>query len=69
MAESNKKNFKRAQRKEVDTSKDTPLMSIFREYSKKLDSKNDKYERIYKTNRDVTQKSKKIIFSLQRIPG
>ncbi|KAB7505558.1 Translin-associated protein X [Armadillidium nasatum] len=41
----------------------------FKELSKLLDEKNDKYERIYKTNRDVTQKCKKIIFALQRIPG
>ncbi|KAL7643429.1 UNVERIFIED_CONTAM: hypothetical protein RMT77_005411 [Armadillidium vulgare] len=41
----------------------------FKELSKLLDDKNDKYERIYKTNRDVTQKCKKIIFALQRIPG
>lgn len=52
-----------------DTSQDTPLMTLFREYSKALDEKNDKYERIYKTSRDVTVRSKRIIFTLQRIPG
>ncbi|XP_069947555.1 translin-associated protein X isoform X2 [Cherax quadricarinatus] len=52
-----------------DTSHDTPLMTLFRGYSKALDEKNDKYERIYKTSRDVTVRSKRIIFSLQRIPG
>ncbi|CAL4225059.1 unnamed protein product, partial [Meganyctiphanes norvegica] len=53
----------------VDTVNDTPLMMIFREYSKILDEKNDKYERIYKTSRDLTNRSKKTIFLLQRIPG
>ncbi|XP_071545744.1 translin-associated protein X [Panulirus ornatus] len=52
-----------------DTSQDTPLMTLFREYSKALDEKNDKYERIYKTSRDVTVRSKRVIFTLQRIPG
>lgn len=52
-----------------DTINDTPLMMLFREYSKSLDEKNDKNERIYKTSRDVTNRSKKVIFLLQRIPG
>lgn len=52
-----------------DISQDTPLMTLFRDYSKLLVDKNDKYERIYKTSRDVTVRSKRIIFSLQRIPG
>ena len=60
---------KRGSQKEVDLSLDTPLMTLFRDYSKRLNDKNDKYERIYKTNRDITNKSKKVIFSLQRIPG
>ncbi|XP_066937230.1 translin-associated protein X [Macrobrachium rosenbergii] len=52
-----------------DTSQDTPLMTLFRDYSRTLVDKNDKYERVYKTSRDITVRSKRIIFSLQRIPG
>lgn len=48
---------------------DSQLMIKFREYSKMLDEKNDKYERIYKTSRDVTVRSKRVIFTLHRIPG
>ncbi|KAK7071666.1 hypothetical protein SK128_025826 [Halocaridina rubra] len=48
---------------------DTPLMTMFREYSKFLVDRNDKYERIYKTSRDITVRSKRIIFSLHRLPG
>ncbi|KAK4305687.1 hypothetical protein Pmani_022430 [Petrolisthes manimaculis] len=50
-------------------SQDTVLMDLFREYSKTLDKKNDKYERVYKASRDVTVRSKRVIFSMQRIPG
>lgn len=53
----------------VDPVNETPLMMTFREYSKRLDEKNDKNERIYKTSRDITNRSKKTIFLLQRIPG
>lgn len=60
---------RRNAKKPPDTSQDTPLMTLFRVYSKALDEKNDKYERIYKTSRDVTVRSKRVIFSLQRIPG
>lgn len=52
-----------------ETCQDSALMMKFREYSKILDEKNDKYERIYKTSRDVTVRSKRVIFTLQRIPG
>ncbi|XP_068207975.1 translin-associated protein X [Palaemon carinicauda] len=52
-----------------DISQDTPSMTLFREYSRVLVNKNDKYERVYKTSRDITVRSKRIIFSLQRIPG
>ncbi|XP_063871348.1 translin-associated protein X-like [Scylla paramamosain] len=48
---------------------DSQLMIKFREYSKMLDEKNDKYERIYKTSRDITVRSKRVIFTLHRIPG
>lgn len=53
----------------ASSNQDTVLMDLFREYSKTLDQKNDKYERVYKASRDVTVRSKRIIFSLQRIPG
>ena len=52
-----------------EVSQDSQLMIKFREYSKLLDRKNDKHERIYKTSRDVTVRSKRIIFTLHRIPG
>ncbi|XP_076043952.1 translin associated factor X isoform X2 [Oratosquilla oratoria] len=47
----------------------SPVMELFRGYSKLLNEKNDKYERIYKTGRDITLRSKRVIFSLQRLPG
>lgn len=53
----------------ASSNQDTVLMNLFREYSKALDQKNDKYERVYKASRDVTVRSKRVIFSLQRIPG
>ncbi|KAG0724066.1 Translin-associated protein X [Chionoecetes opilio] len=52
-----------------DICQDSQLMMKFREYSKMLDEKNDKHERIYKTSRDVTVRSKRVIFTLHRIPG
>ena len=41
----------------------------FIELSSILDDKHDRHERIYKISRDITNKSKKVIFSLQRLPG
>lgn len=48
--------------KESDT--DNPVILSFREYSKILDEKNDRYERIVKQSRDITIESKRIIFLL-----
>lgn len=45
----------------------TPTMSLFKEYSKQLDEKHDRYERIVHLSRDITIESKRIIFLLHRI--
>ncbi|XP_050693617.1 translin-associated protein X-like [Eriocheir sinensis] len=64
-----KTDLKGSSRELPEACQDSPLMVKFREYSKMLDEKNDKYERIYKTSRDVTVRSKRVIFTLHRIPG
>lgn len=37
---------------------------MFREFSRELDEKHDRYERIVKLSRDITIESKRIIFAL-----
>lgn len=44
-----------------------PIISQFRKYSKELDDKHDRYERILKLGRDITIESKRIIFLLHTI--
>ncbi|XP_044745248.1 translin-associated protein X [Coccinella septempunctata] len=40
------------------------VMRMFKDFSKELDQKHDRYERIVKLSRDITIESKRIIFSL-----
>ncbi|EFN87433.1 translin-associated protein X [Harpegnathos saltator] len=44
-----------------------PVISQFRVYAADLDAKHDRYERIFKVNRDVAIESKRIIFLLHTI--
>lgn len=39
---------------------------LFGLYQKKLDAKNDKFERLVKLSRDITIESKRLIFQLHR---
>lgn len=41
-----------------------PVMVIFKQCSKELDDKHNRYERIVKFGRDITIESKRIIFLL-----
>jgi predicted translin family RNA/ssDNA-binding protein len=43
------------------------VIQAFRRFSKELDAKHDKYERIVKLSRDVTIESKRIIFQIHSI--
>lgn len=43
---------------------DDPIILMFKEYSRNLDDKHDRYERIVKLSRDITIESKRIIFLL-----
>lgn len=52
-------------KKDEKTFDDTnPVMAIFKQCSKELDDKQDRYERIVKFGRDITIESKRIIFLL-----
>ncbi|XP_014473176.1 PREDICTED: translin-associated protein X [Dinoponera quadriceps] len=44
-----------------------PVIRQFRVYAAELDAKHDRYERIFKINRDITIESKRIIFLLHTI--
>lgn len=44
-----------------------PVIRQFRAYGVELDEKHDRYERIFKINRDITIESKRIIFLLHTI--
>ncbi|KAJ6643172.1 Translin-associated protein X [Pseudolycoriella hygida] len=44
-----------------------PVMMIFKQCSKELDAKQDRYERIVKFSRDITIESKRIIFLLHTV--
>ena len=48
--------------KNIDES--NPVMAIFKQCSKELDDKQDRYEKIVKFGRDITIESKRIIFLL-----
>ena len=52
---------------ETDTDDHNPLLPIFRNYSKELDTKHDRYEKIVKIGRDITVESKRIIFLMHTI--
>lgn len=39
----------------------SPIMKLFQDYSRELDDKHDRYERIVKISRDITIESKRII--------
>ena len=41
---------------------------LFSLYQKKLDARNDKFERLVKLSRDITIESKRLIFQLHRCP-
>lgn len=45
----------------------SPVIRQFRDYAVELDDKHDRYERIFKINRDVAIESKRIIFLLHTI--
>jgi hypothetical protein len=49
----------------VDTS--NPMIAQFQIYSKELDDKHDRHERLVKASRDITIESKRIIFLLHNI--
>ncbi|KAI9780143.1 MAG: hypothetical protein M1839_006980 [Geoglossum umbratile] len=46
---------------------DGPLLPMFQAFRDELNDHYDRRERVYKTSRDITALSKKIIFSLQRV--
>merc|ERR550519_1978108 len=48
---------------------ENPTVIQFGEFSKMLDDRHDRYERIVKLSRDITIESKRIIFALHRIQG
>lgn len=48
---------------------DNPVALQFGEFSKMLDDRHDRHERIVKISRDITIESKRIIFALHRIQG
>lgn len=50
-----------------DINENSPVVQQFRTYATELDAKHDRYERIFKTNRDVGIESKRIIFLLHTI--
>ncbi|KAL6256198.1 hypothetical protein P5V15_012314 [Pogonomyrmex californicus] len=50
-----------------DINEDDPVVQQFRAYATELDAKHDRYERIFKINRDVGIESKRIIFLLHTI--
>ncbi|KJE94164.1 hypothetical protein CAOG_004848 [Capsaspora owczarzaki ATCC 30864] len=57
---------KAAKRVAVDTSNDTPTMTLFRQFAATMDAKNDRHERLVKLSRDLTVQSKRVIFAAQR---
>lgn len=68
---SNYRGNKRNQNRRYSDKKDTkdldennPVIAIFKQCSKELDDKQDRYERIVKHGRDITIESKRIIFLL-----
>ncbi|KAF2349027.1 Translin family [Trinorchestia longiramus] len=54
---------------ESKTSEISDILPSFTSYSSRLDHCYDKYESIYKHNRDLTRESKKVICTLHRLPG
>lgn len=50
-----------------DINENSLVMQQFRAYAAELDTKHDRYERIFKTNRDIGIESKRIIFLLHTI--
>lgn len=50
-----------------DINENSVVVQQFRTYAAELDAKHDRYERIFKTNRDVGIESKRIIFLLHTI--
>ncbi len=47
-----------------DIDETNPVMAVFKQCSKELDAKQDRYEKIVKFGRDITIESKRIIFLL-----
>lgn len=45
----------------------SPIYQQFKQFSKELDDKNDRHERIVKQSRDITIESKRIIFLLHTV--
>lgn len=66
-----RRNFKNNNRdnKQVaaDVETDNPTIQLFQTYSKELDDKHDRHERLVKASRDITIESKRIIFLLHNI--
>lgn len=48
----------------INIDESNPVMAIFKQCSKELDDKQDRYEKIVKFGRDITIESKRIIFLL-----
>jgi hypothetical protein len=52
---------------EVEVDSNNPVVAQFQIYSKELDDKHDRHERLVKASRDITIESKRIIFLLHNI--
>lgn len=51
----------------VPVDESSEVIQSFRQFSKQLDAKHDKYERLVKLSRDVTIESKRTIFQIHSI--
>lgn len=55
------------QQQDVPVDSNNPVIAQFQIYSKELDEKHDRHERLVKASRDITIESKRIIFLLHNI--
>lgn len=65
----NHRNFKAKTIELSEAEEQNPVLKAFRDYSRELDDKHDRHERIVKLSRDITIESKRIIFLLHTIDG
>lgn len=55
------------EKKSIAIDESNPVLISFQRYAEELDTKHDRYERIFKHSRDITIESKRIIFLLHTI--